>query len=105
MNRLLAIFAGLFAIAYCFIAMPEGAIAIILVGLCSVGMVFVIRKKGDDVRFLTDLFVIALIVRLLLAAVINIFDLFDFFGPDAHTYFEFGKIITRVCSRTSDSST
>ena len=105
MNRLLAIFAGLFAIAYCFIAMPEGAIAIILVGLCSVGMVFVIRKKGDDVRFLTDLFVIALIVRLLLAAVINIFDLFDFFGPDAHTYFEFGKIISGVWSGTSDSST
>ncbi len=104
MNRLLAIFTGVFAIAYCFIAMPEGAIAIVLVGLCSVGMAFAIHKVGDDARFLTDLFVIALIVRLLLAAIINVFDLFDFFGPDARTYVEFGKIISGVWNGTADSS-
>ncbi|MBP7415036.1 MAG: hypothetical protein KA831_00145 [Pyrinomonadaceae bacterium] len=105
MNRLLVILATITAIAYCFIAMPEGAIAIVIVAVLSVGMILVIRKVDDDVPFLTNLFVTALLIRLLLAAIINIFDLFDFFGPDARGYVEIGRIISSVWSGTMDAST
>ncbi len=100
MNRLLASFSIIFAIGYCFVAMPEGAIAIGIVAVCSLGMVWVIRGQGDDVTFLTNLFVTALLIRLLLAAIINIFDLFDFFGPDARGYVEIGRVISSVWSGT-----
>ncbi len=105
MNRLLASFTIIFAIAYCFVAMPEGAIAIVIVAMCSLGMVWVIRRQGDDVLFLTNLFVTALLLRLLLAAIIHIFDLFDFFGPDARGYVEIGRVISSVWSGTIDAAT
>lgn len=105
MNRLLAIVSIGFAISYCFVAMPEGAIAILLVALCSLGMVWIIRRQGDDLLFLTNLFVTALLLRLLLAAIINVFDLFDFFGPDARGYVEIGRIISSVWGGTMDATT
>jgi len=105
MNRLLAIIAIVFAIAFCFVGVPDGAIAMLVVGALSFGLVLVIRREEDDALFLTNLFVVALLVRLLLAAIIFSFDLIEFFGPDAKTYMDVGKLISGIWNGTVDPTT
>lgn len=104
MNRLLAIIAGCVSLGYCFLSFPDGAIAIILVAIMSLALVWVIKYVDDDVRFLVDIFVLALILRLLLGGAIFFFGWFDFFGPDARTYEYVGKLIADVWNGTADPS-
>lgn len=104
MNRLLAILAGCVSLGYCFLSFPDGATAILLTGVLSLAMAWTIKYVDDDVRFLIDIFVIALILRLLLGGAIYYFGLFEFFGPDARTYEYVGKLIADVWAGTGDAS-
>lgn len=104
MNRLLAILVGCVSFGYCLLSFPDGATAVLLVALLSLGMVWIIKYVDDDVRFLIDIFIVALILRLLLGATIYVFELFDFFGPDARTYEYVGKVIADVWNGTGDRS-
>src|SRR5687767_11617583 len=50
-----------------------------------------VRGAGEERRFLLRLFIIAVLVRIVLATVINLGNMETFFGGDAHTYDIFGK--------------
>ena len=88
MDKLLAILLFLLAVGVAFIDYPIGPLAALLAGCCALISIFLINKsfKGEERRFLRRLFIIALMLRVLLAAVTYIFGLEMFFGGDSLTY-------------------
>ncbi len=104
MNRLIAVACFAMGVAYCFLAMPDGALAAIVAAAGAVCVIAVINRVDLDTRFLINLFLLALLARLALAAVIYNFELFDFFGPDARGYENIGMLIAKVWNGTGNST-
>jgi hypothetical protein len=66
--------------------------ALVMCALVSAPTVIVLaRVRGDEKTFLFRLFVIGLLVRIILATVINMGHMEEFFGGDANTYDIFGR--------------
>lgn len=104
MNRLIAVACFAMGVAYCFLAMPDGALAAIAAAAGAVCVIAVVNRVDLDTKFLINLFLLALLARLALAAVIYNFELFDFFGPDARGYENIGMLIAKVWSGTGNST-
>jgi 4-amino-4-deoxy-L-arabinose transferase-like glycosyltransferase len=87
MDRFL-ILAGIIAIALAmaFIAFPDGAAALIMVIVPSLATIGLIRHYSDDKRYITNVFLLALLLRLGFGIFVHVFDLRTFFGGDANTY-------------------
>lgn len=86
MNKILVIFTILTFLMVGLTAFPESMPAIGLVLVCSFFVIIILRRVDKDNNFLIDVFLIALIARLLLGTIVHIFELRDFFGGDAHAY-------------------
>ena len=65
--------------------------ALVLCALVSIPTVLILARTDDERTFLLRLFFVGLMVRIMLAAVINMGHMEDFFGGDAHTYDIFGQ--------------
>ncbi|MGH9946082.1 MAG: hypothetical protein ACRD6X_02675 [Pyrinomonadaceae bacterium] len=74
------------AIGGCSVVFPEGVGAIVMLCVCISIAIFVIRRNTEDTDFVMRLFVFALLIRVLFGTIIYVFQLSDFFGPDAITY-------------------
>src|SRR5690349_14250599 len=61
----------------------------------SAPAVLILAVTDDERTFLFRLFFVGLMVRVVLAAVINMGHMEDFFGGDAHTYDIFGQSLLR----------
>ena len=87
MDRFLIV-AGIIAIglAMAFIAFPDGAAALLVVLVPSLVAVAIIRRYSDEKRYITSVFLLALILRLAFGIFVHLFDLRTFFGGDAITY-------------------
>ena len=94
MDRFL-ILAGVIAIALAmaFIAFPDGAAALLMVLVPSLVAIAIIRHYSDDKRYITNVFLLALILRLGFGIFVHWFDLRLFFGGDAITYDYKGNIL------------
>lgn len=68
------------------LAFPDGVAAILIVLTMSVAGIFIFRRFTDEKDFVTNIFLAALIARLLFGIVIDVFDVREFFGADASTY-------------------
>lgn len=91
MDRLLVLACFVMGLAIVLTSFPDGAVAVILAGALSVGVVWMIKwKEPENQDFLIRVFLLALLARLSLGLIITIFDLHDFFGGDAVTYDGFG---------------
>ena len=87
MDRFLIIFGVVFvATAMFFVSFPDGAVALLLSALLSLIAIAVIRRFSEDKQFVTNAFLLALILRLGFGLLVQWFDLRDFFGGDAFTY-------------------
>ncbi len=88
MEKLLVILLVIAAILIIILAQPVGAGAVLICGVCAAFAVLLINKNfdGEERTFLRKLFIIALLLRILLAAVTYIFHVQDFFGGDSITY-------------------
>jgi hypothetical protein len=64
---------------------------VLLLLAVSLPTVYLIRKYSEEKEFLTNVFLIALLLRIGLGIVIHIFDLRVLFGPDARFYDLIGK--------------
>jgi hypothetical protein len=93
MDKIIAIFAFLTALAFMLVAFPDGVVAILLTAVVSVPVVILIRQNTSESHFLIQLFLVALTLRMLFGAFIHLYDLRGFFGADAITYDMFGKTI------------
>ncbi|MDT7780441.1 MAG: hypothetical protein QOC99_2953 [Acidobacteriota bacterium] len=93
MNALLAALSVILA-AVVALTMRGGATAVLLCAACSLAVGFVLSKTEEGQRnFLLKIFVGGLLVRMAVGALINGFELQEFFGGDALTYDLFGNAL------------
>ncbi len=92
MDKILAILSFLTGVAIVIFAFPEGNVAVLVAAMTAGIALFIIRTQfPDDKIFLTRIFLIGLLTRILFGLIIHIFDLRNFFGGDADTYSHFGN--------------
>jgi hypothetical protein len=96
MNRFLVILCLLTAIAMIVFTLPHGPAALVVVLVLSSIALFIFRHYADDKDFITNIFLSALLLRVLFGVVIHIFELREFVGPDSFTYDYFGARMADV---------
>ncbi|HEU4832952.1 MAG TPA: glycosyltransferase family 39 protein [Pyrinomonadaceae bacterium] len=69
----------------------EGPGALVMCAVVSAPTLLILARTHDEKTFLLRLFLIGLMVRIVLAAVINMGHMEEFFGGDANTYDIFGQ--------------
>jgi 4-amino-4-deoxy-L-arabinose transferase and related glycosyltransferases of PMT family len=94
MNRLIVIACVLTAFAMIILVFPDGIAALLVVILLSAASVFLFRRFTDEKDLLTNIFLLALTVRLTFGIFVHFFDLRQFFGGDANTFDFFGNQIS-----------
>ena len=75
------------------VSFPEGAAAIIVVLALTGAFLLIFRYLTPEKTFITDIFLLALVLRLGFGIFIHLADLRDFFGGDANTYDFRGSIL------------
>ncbi|HUF05627.1 MAG TPA: phospholipid carrier-dependent glycosyltransferase [Aridibacter sp.] len=96
MRKLLPIICFVLAAAFVLFAGADGAVAVMLTLAVALLILFVIRVWFPEYAGpLTDLFLIALIARLVFGLIVHIADARDSFGGDAQTYDFFGWALMR----------
>ncbi|HSE19120.1 MAG TPA: glycosyltransferase family 39 protein [Pyrinomonadaceae bacterium] len=65
--------------------------ALVMCAVVSIPTIFILARIHDEKTFLFRMFLIGLLVRIVLAAVINMGHMEEFFGGDANTYDIFGQ--------------
>ena len=91
MGKIIGILCFAVALAMTFTSFPQGAVAVLLASVLVVIVIFIIRQNEVDRDFLIEIFLAALLVRLIFGLLVHIFDLRVFFGGDALTYDKFGR--------------
>jgi hypothetical protein len=96
MKELLATSSLLLFVGIPFMIPVNGGTAVLLCGVCALITCFIINRSESDREFLLQLFVGALLVRVMLASAIYFLRLQDFFGGDALTYDIQGDLLKQV---------
>jgi 4-amino-4-deoxy-L-arabinose transferase-like glycosyltransferase len=96
MKGLLASLSFLYFVSLPFLIPVHGGTAVLLCGACALIVCYVVRQTELDKEFLLQIFVSALLVRVLLATAIYYLRLQGFFGGDALTYDQQGFALTQV---------
>src|SRR5437762_8116319 len=96
MKGLLGAAALALCIAIAVLVPGYGAAAVLLCGALAAGALFAINRAGVDQTFLSQLFTIALLLRVTLGAGTFLFRLQEFFGGDAFTYDDVGYSLLKV---------
>ena len=95
MDRRLIILCFLTALAMVILVFPDGIMALVLVAALSSLAIFIFRRFTDERDLVTNIFLLALVVRLVFGIFVQIFNLQAFFGGDAITFDGFGNLITQ----------
>jgi hypothetical protein len=104
MNALLAAFSLILAVAVA-LFLPGGSAAVIFCGCITlVAMKACAAVAGDQRRFVLQVFVGGLLVRVLIGALIYGFKLQDFFGGDAYTYDFMGRAMYDMWASGQDNA-
>src|ERR1044072_2546098 len=96
MNKTLPILCFIAAIVIMAAAFPEGVVGVLLVVVFSTVVVLVIRQNAEEKHFLINIFLIALLIRLLFATISYVFKLQGFFGEDAFLYDEMANRLSQI---------
>lgn len=96
MNRILIMLSFLVTVGMIVFAFPYGAAAFLVVLALSSIALFVFRQYTEEKSFITNIFVGALLLRLIFGLINHIFDLQQFVGPDSLTYDYFGARMAEV---------
>ena len=79
-----------------FIRPTDGPAALAMCALASIPTVIILARNPEHRKFLLRLFVLALVIRMILAVVIYVGHMEDFFGGDANTYDIFGQSLVEA---------
>lgn len=90
MDKIIAIFCSVTIAAIMLLTFPDGIVAMFMTAIIALPVAFLIRQNTDDSKYLIQIFLVALTLRLIFGAFLHIFDLRDFFGGDAVAYDAFG---------------
>ena len=96
MDKRLLVICVAAALVLSFLSYPDGALSVVIVLLVAIPVVFLIQKFAEEKKFLTNVFMVALLARIALGAFIQTFRLIDVFGPDAHTYDTIGQRLMEI---------
>jgi hypothetical protein len=91
MNTILIVFSLLICGGVIYLIPGYGPGALAFCTLVSLPTVYVLARSGEEKQFLLRLFVLAVMVRIIVASIIFIAGLQEFFGGDANTYHLFGE--------------
>ena len=86
MDKLLIILCFMASVGMIVLVFPDGIVALALVLILSAAALFIFRKFTDEKQFVTQVFLLALLLRIGVGIMLHVFDLRDFFGADATTY-------------------
>lgn len=75
---------------------PYGFIASLFCAVCSLVAFAILRRSRKENAFLLQVFLGALVVRILVATLIHIFNLYEFFGGDSITYDQRGLRLSEI---------
>ena len=96
MNGLLAVLAFVVSVVVLVLAPADGGPALMfIVPVAAIAAWMIVQFKTDQ-RFLLQLFASALLVRILVGTLINVFQMQTFFGGDAVTYDYFGFALLQI---------
>lgn len=98
MNTLIIVFSLLICCGVVWFMPGVGPGALVLCAVVSLPTLFILLRTHEERLFLLRLFVIAVLVRIVLATVINVGHMESFFGGDANTYDIFGKSLLQAWS-------
>ena len=73
-----------------FLKPVDGPAALAMCAVAAVPTIIILARTPEQRTFLLRLFMLALIIRIVLAVVINVGHMEEFFGGDANTYDIFG---------------
>jgi hypothetical protein len=90
MNALLLVLTLLVCGGIIFMTPSQAPGALAVCAAVALPTIFILARRSPERTFLLRLFVIGLLIRLLLGAIINLGHYEDFFGGDANTYDSFG---------------
>lgn len=96
MDRILIILCALLGLSMIILAFPDGAISVLLILFLSLPAIFLIRRFSEEKKFLINLFLTALLVRIGLGLFIHIFDLRLVFGADAPAFDAWGQRLAEI---------
>lgn len=91
MNVVIIVFTSLICAGVIWFRPVHGPGALLICALVSLPTLLILTRAGEDRTFLLRLFVLAVVVRIILATVIYMGGMEAFFGGDATTYDIFGK--------------
>ncbi len=74
----------------------DAAAALFICSLAAIPAALIISRAQTEPTFLFKLFIGGLLIRMLVATLINVFQLQDFFGGDAYTYDYYGMALIRA---------
>jgi hypothetical protein len=95
MNALLALLALALSVSVAFIFPTDGPAAVVLCAALAAGVGLIISRHESNARFLIQVFVGAVLLRMSIGAVIYYFKLQEFFGGDAMTYDYLGATLVQ----------
>ena len=93
MDKLLTVWCVLVGFAMIALAFPEGMAALFLTAIlafASIGLINKYSEGKEETTFVTRVFIVALLVRIVFGLFVHVFDLHDFFGGDSGTYNDVG---------------
>ena len=97
MKNLLPIICFVAAMLIAVVDFPDSAMAVILTAISSLVVIFAIRYFfPEESEYLTNLFLAALLARLLFGTLLHVYDWRNFFGGDADTYDVYGNWLMEI---------
>jgi small basic protein len=95
MNTILIALALTLGVAVIYLIPGQASGALAFCVLVSLPTLWVLARSGEEKTFLLRLFLIAVVVRIIIASVIYLGNMQEFFGGDANTYHIFGESLNQ----------
>lgn len=95
MNTILIVLTLAIGVAVIYLVPGHASGALAFCAIASVPTFWVMARGGEEKTFLFRLFLIALIVRIIVATIIYLGNMQEFFGGDANTYHLFGESLNQ----------
>lgn len=86
MEKLIVIICVIVGIGVSLFLFPYGFLASLFCTVCSLIAFAILKRSKEENNFLLQIFLGALLVRILIATMVHVFGLYEFFGGDSITY-------------------
>jgi hypothetical protein len=96
MNIVLLIACVLMGLVLTFLSFPDGAISLLITLAISLPAILFLRTLTEEKYFITNIFFLALLLRILLGLIIYLFGLRGTFGPDSYHYEYIGARLAQI---------